>query len=481
MRPARTLMNLGRATALAAGPRRRGADREAWNRSRRTLLRAQEAADRTGTSLGEETVKLEAMMNARAGTEQERERGINAPPFSYEPGETPATARPDSYFVNDPARQATVRAKELAAGGYDPARQARANRAYRDQMATVSRGTGLAPAGEGVQGVPLKRGATYAINPVQPGMSFTGPAGGSQIVPGAAATEVPEERAAWGQPGLEGLGEGMGYARLRGTYPTQEAAAAQAQAQGVARQQQIASPYGQEAETALRAQTGPGMARARALKLAPPVQGIEDIATEQAIQAAQQAEAAQAQAAAEAGAGLAPRAMEAEVAGAEAGVRLAGAQATVAENLAKFQTSDAYIASLVRQQGQEAAGQWTAIAEMFAASGDVEGAQMAQQAAIAAMGFRPIYEEMPENVFAFLYRKLAGLFSGGAAGQPPQKVVGYEPAPMPAAPVAGAGPIAGAQAGAGQPIAAGTGLPDIDERNLTPEQRAAIKQWAATL
>ena len=141
MRPARVLMNLGRASALAGGPRRRGADREAWNRSRRTLLRAQEAAERTGTSLGEEAVKLEAQLAARERTEREREAGINAPPFSYEPGEFPATDRPASYFVWDPEARARLEARETAGQGYDPDRQARANRAYREQIAAVSRGT----------------------------------------------------------------------------------------------------------------------------------------------------------------------------------------------------------------------------------------------------------------------------------------------------------------------------------------------------
>ena len=286
MRPARVLMNLGRASALAAGPRRRGADREAWNRSRRTLLRAQDAADRTGTSLGEEAVKLEATMNARGRTEQER--GI---PVGYEPGQTPATDRPDSYFVNDPARQAQVQASELAAGGYDPERQVRAQRAYRDQIATASRGTGAPPVGFG--GPQLRQGATLQVEPLAGVAGMTA----GQVVPGGALA-------------YEGSGprttEAGGTVRLAEGYKTPEQIAADEQAQGAALQQRIAGPYSPEARAAVRAQTEPGMAQARARQLAPPVQGIEDIATGQALTAA-------------------------GVAGAEAEARGAGALATTLE------------------------------------------------------------------------------------------------------------------------------------------------------
>jgi len=48
---------------------------------------------------------------------------------------------------------------------------------------------------------------------------------------------------------------------------------------------------------------------------------------------------------------------------------------------------------------------------------------------------------------------------------------------VPAAPAPGAG----AAVMGGPTAGGGAGLPDTDESKLTPEQRAAIKQWAAGL
>jgi hypothetical protein len=54
---------------------------------------------------------------------------------------------------------------------------------------------------------------------------------------------------------------------------------------------------------------------------------------------------------------------------------------------------------------------------------------VAQKALIDAvfltMGMQPVYEETPEGTIEFLSRQLQRLFSGGAAGTPPRKVVGY--------------------------------------------------------
>jgi len=323
MRAARVLMNLGRASALGAG-RRRGADMEAWNRSRRTLLRARDAAERAGVPLGDEALGLEAMMGARERSE--REHGV---PLTYEPGETAARDRPDSYFVGDPAARAGVEAKETAAGGYDPARQERANRAYREQISTVSRGYGAPPAPK-YPAPQLKPGATYAVR--------ESGAPGSPMV-----TEVPGQRMRDEAP----LAEGTGYARLEG-YPApsmereQRLGASrrafvqagspgaqvyeQALAAGATEQQALDAVTAVQQQQAQRAQM-----QAAGETILPAPQTLAEIGTDQTTLAAERAQMAQAQAEAEAARGVAPQMAAAALAAEEAAARGAGAQATFLE------------------------------------------------------------------------------------------------------------------------------------------------------
>jgi hypothetical protein len=96
---------------------------------------------------------------------------------------------------------------------------------------------------------------------------------------------------------------------------------------------------------------------------------------------------------------------------------------------------------LLGQSGPEAAKQLTALATATEAS-DPELAKTLRTAAAGALNQRPVYEELPEDTIEILSRKLGGWLSGGKAGGPPRKIVGYEPAVLPAA--LGGSPLAAA-------------------------------------
>ena len=483
MRAARVLMNLGRASALAAGPRRRGADREAWNRSRRTLLRAREAAERTGGELGDEALKLEAQMAARERTE--RDRGI---PAGYEPGETPPAERPASYFVRDPEARAQLEAKERAEGGYDPDRQARAHRAYRQQMATVSRGYG-APA-------PQAAPAPGTESPWEPERmrriaGETARAGLLATDPGYRLGEPVPIRTGAVMPTGE---ESDPY--LRGRYVGAPLTEAQQQA---AAETQKRLQEGQDVAVAVQRQRAlRAQLQAAGAPILPGPQTLGEIQAQQAIVAAQQAEAAQAQAAAEAGAGIAPRAAEAGVAGMEAEVEQMRTQtATVQEMIRQAQTGNQQARQAILE-GIQAAGE----------AGDAEAAMALQGLYMGTLGLEYVDPPTWARLWNFLRRLpiMGGFYFGGLAPEAPAG--GWQPtAPgvgagaAPAAPVGlpatgpnapGAPPTGqfGFRGGIGQPVVqagggaaagaqAGAVIPgNVDTATATPEELIAIRDAA---
>jgi len=332
MRAARVLMNLGRASALDAG-RRRGADMEAWNRSRRTLLRARDAAERAGVPLGDEALGREAMMGARERSE--REHGV---PLTYEPGETAARDRPDSYFVGDPAARIAMEAKETAAGGYDPARQERANRAYRQQMETVSRGTepqrGPAEISAGdVSEADLAAAYTGHVGPGGTVKPRWNPLTGRVGTPEAQqrTTDWTMENTRRMRMGLEPF-ESPELMLARRAQMTQqqteaEAAAAEAEAVGAAAPQMAAAALAAEEAAARGAGAqatfleGQSLPAQRMLELWQTPEGKQQVMAEWATASQQQKQAYAAQVLAEVGANLPPEIQQA-LAEAASGMRI---------------------------------------------------------------------------------------------------------------------------------------------------------------
>jgi hypothetical protein len=401
----------------------------------------------------------------RARGRSEKNLGV---PAGYEPGVLGAAERPDSYFVRDPTARAQLEAKERVAGR-DLMTSGSGNTAMGDPFG-LSRGTGLPPRGEGLGGASLRGGATYAINPLQPGMSFTGRAAGTQIVPEAAATEVPEARAAWGQPGLEGLAGGTGYARLSGSYLTPEQAVMQAQKEGEAFQQRIKSPYGPQAVAALRSQGGPWEGR----------KNIEQIATEQAGSALMRAQAA-------AGAAVAPQMAAAEVAKTEAETRAFEARGELERK--QTESLKRITEHVVGGKAEAMKAVQDALDSAIASGAPPEVVAVLRDIQMGQFGMRRVDPGVLEQVYAML-RPYAALFGGILAGPagaiasgilPPTPAPSYQPTPstgagliagptaQPAAPAAGTGPVAGTQVG-GPPM-------DVDEANITPEQIAATEAW----
>ena len=407
-------------------------------------------------SLARQTGRLSALTPAVRGIPKDYKRGLSAAEI---------TARPASYFVRDPTARAQLEAKERVEAR-DLTSGPNLRTAPGDPFG-LSRGTGLPPIGEGMQGIGLPPSATYAINPLAPGMSFTGRAAGTQIVPGAAVTEVPGDRAAWGQPGLEGLREGMGYIRLQEGYPTSAEAAQRAQVGRRTFLERIAGPYSPEARAALREATS----RSLRMGVEPPT--IEDVATKQAL--GQQTRA------------------------------LALARANIAPQIAAAEVDS--IPALIQKLNQgdplETAQQLQDLAAQAKEAGDTAAAEWFRQAALNRMGGRII--EVPATG---LWASISRWFGIGGWRQqvvPNQQAPG-QPVPGYTDMTPTYGPGSWGQDASGRRYWSkpdGTNIPypfqsvpgtrrdllsrsagnlmDIDEKDMTPEMRARIKAWAARL
>ena len=318
----------------------------------------------------------------------------------------------------------------------------------------LSRGTGLPPAGEGLGGAALKGGATYAINPVQPGMSFTGRAADSQFVPGGVATEVPEKWAGWEQPGQANLGQSQGYVRLSG-YPTraeQMAPTPQTWKPG--------GPHGTQAVAALRAQRGPWEGR----------RDIEQVATGQAGSALMRAQAM-------AGVEQAGPQEAAETARLEAEARGAGAMGTILEGqalpaqrmLELWKTPEGQAQVMQEWQSASQAQKAQMAGEMLATYGEFLDPEVRQALQEAATGMRIETYDGEWWTGGGLLGGIADLFMGFFRGRPERR----RAVPAPRAAVMG-GPAAQVGASAGAAAIPG----NVDTATASVEELAAIRDAA---
>jgi len=390
----------------------------------------------SAVAAGEATALADATGRARERTA--RERGI---PTDYEPGQIAATARPDSFFVNDPTRRAGVEAKERVAGR-DLMTNAPSRKTAMGDPFGLSRGTGLGPVSTGAP-PQLRKGGTYQVSLT--GGATTFPADTKIFPGGAAATEM----TSGGQvpAGLPAGREG-GFVRLRGSYLSPEQAVMQAQREGKARQQHIAGPYDPAAQTALRAQRGPWEER----------RGIESLATEGAGRALMRA---QDRAGAEVAPGMAQAGLEQAQAGVgrtQAQTEALSAQANALNAMAQQAMSGDVQTRQAVQEAMDSATASGAPPEVIATLRDIQMGQF---------GMERVDPGVLEQVYAMLrpYATLLGGVLAGPAGAvaggalPASPGPSYQPTPAtgaqvitgptaaPAASMAGAGPAAGAQAG----------------------------------